>query len=172
MFSTLPVKMSFNPLAFSSAMLIILWCTGLLLGLHIATVVYSPYIGFYYAAAGAHAAFAGLFAVFFLPFLMSVIVVQKGIRWAVFPIAMVKAFSIGFNLAMVQFAFGQSAWLIRGFMMFSDITSAFLLLWLWLISLSKEKPQMGMYYGAYSTLGILFILLDYFYISPFFAEIL
>ena len=172
MFLKLPVKTRLKPLAFRSAMLIILWCTGLLLGLHIATVVYLPYIGFYYAAAGARAAFAGLFAVFFLPFLLSVIAIRKGIGWIVFPLAICKAFVLGFNLAMLQFAFSQSAWLVRIFVMFSDLTSGFLLLWLWLVILSKHEAPKRMHYVAYSVLAALLILLDYFFISPFLAEIL
>lgn len=168
MFLKLPVKTRLKPLAFSSAMLIILWCTGLLLGLHIATVVYLPYIGFYYAAAGARAAFAGLLAVFFFPFLLSVIAIRK----IVFPLAICKAFVLGFNLAMLQFAFSQSAWLVRIFVMFSDLTSGFLLLWLWLVILSKHEAPKRMHYVAYSVLAALLILLDYFFISPFLAEIL
>lgn len=164
-------KVRFGRGDFCALLLIIVWSVAVTIGLHIASHFSSSH-HIYYAAACEPAGFTGLFAVFFLPFLAFYLSTRFNLPWLLYIAAFLKAFLFGFNLAMVQFTFGRSAWLVRSCLLFSEATSSILFAYHSLVYLKLKPSELGGYFITYCVISFILIGIDLFFLSAFFSSIL
>lgn len=165
-------KLHLDWVSFRFLLLVAAWSTGLIVGLHIASNFCSSYHFHYYAAACEPAGFTGILAVFFLPFLALYLSTRFNLPWLLYIAAFLKAFLFGFDFAMVQLAFGRSAWLIRSFFLFSEATSSILFAYHSFVCLKMKPSERRGYYIAYCVISFILIGIDLFFLSAFFSSIL
>lgn len=165
-------KLHLDWVSFRVLLLVAAWSTGLIVGLHIASNFCSSYHFHYYAAACEPAGFTGILAVFFLPFLAFYLSTRFSLLWLLYITAFLKAFLFGFDLAMVQLAFGRGAWLVRSFFLFSEATSSILFTYHSLFCLKMKPSELRGYYIAYCVISFILIGIDLFFLSAFFSSIL
>ena len=164
-------KVRFGRVDFCVLLLIIVWSVAVTIGLHIASY-FSSSNHIYYAAACEPAGFMGLLAVFFLPFLALYLSTRFNLPWLLYIAGFLKAFLFGFDFAMVQLAFGRSAWLVRSFLLFSEATSSILFAYQSLVCLKTKLSELRGYYIAYCVISFILIGIDLFFLSAFFSSIL
>lgn len=86
-----------------------------------------------------------------------------------FPICFLKAFLVAFNGLLIVFCFSNYSWLLRFFLLFSEMFSVPLLYFYWLSILSEPHPFWAFRSGGI-LLAVLFIaFLDHLVISHFFC---
>jgi hypothetical protein len=89
-----------------------------------------------------------------------------------FPIAFTKAFSFSFIGSGLLLTLGDSGWLMRALLMFSDLASLPVLCWMWLHTFANERTS-NLLSTAITVLVVCMIgCLDYYYISPFLANLI
>jgi hypothetical protein len=123
-------------------------------------------------AASCPVTIVGLFAVLFLPFLLTAFAVLISCPAAVLLLAFGKAFLVGACSAACVLTFGGSGWLIRMLLLFSDFASIPVLYWLWLQCFSRENRCM--IYSFLITFTALVVIgsIDFCVIAPFLASVI
>ena len=119
-----------------------------------------------------HVSIVGLLPVLLLPFLLSAMAVFLSQTWLLYVIGFFKAFSFGFCCALTQFAFGDSGWLIRLLLFFSDSWSLPLLCWFCLRHLDGQLRTVKIDLAACLGLTIFFALMDSWMVAPFLASLI
>ena len=111
----------------------------------------------------------GLFAVSLLPYFLTALAVFVSKPGWVPIIAFCKAFCFGFCAAAMDRCFGSTSWLLRFLIMFSDIYTSPVLLWVW-FGCGKGEASKGRFLICGAAL-LLILAMDYWFISPILAMI-
>ena len=151
---------------------LLIWFLGLVLGLHIASAFDDVYYTFYSTAAREPAGLVGLLAVFFLPFLTFLLATRYK-KMVILPaIVLATGFVFGYNLSMLNAAFGAGAWLARMFLLFSYTFKCFLLILL-IYRYNRADPlHFKIRCIIYSITSVVLSLIDFFFVSKFISSIL
>lgn len=151
--------------------LCISWCLGIFIGLHIASTSQTQFYMVYIAAVRKPAGFVGLAAVFFLPFLGSLIVLRYRKNWLLYPFCFCKALIFSVHFFLVSYIFGAGAWLVCLLFLFSEICSSVLLLVFWMITIKSDAVVRRQNCIIYLVLSTVALLLDLNIISAFLVSI-
>lgn len=154
----------------STVFLACAWVSGLVLG---AVLPANDFlVSAMRRAAAGPVSITGLLAAILLPFLFSAFAVYSSEFWLLIPIAFIKAFLFSFSGAAVIYSFGQSGWLVRLLLIFSDSLMLPFLWWYWLQALSFGKTRF--LFNSICVLIAAFIIgsLDFTVISPFLVKVL
>ena len=117
------------------------WCLGLVLGICYVSQADGSFFVLMRRAAESPVSIVGLLAVLVLPFLITAFAVLISRPQLLILLAFLKAFSFGACACCVDQAFLSAGWLLRIFLMFSDLLSLPVLLWLWLRCISGERRR-------------------------------
>ncbi len=151
-------------------MILALWIAGLLAGMGLAHTGDT----FFLTMRGTIGAVSipGLFLVLYLPFLLAAFAILISRRWLILPILTLKAFSFGFLVHGLEFAYGDSSWLLGLLLMFSGIATVPVLLWF--LCRRLRQGIAGFYRDAavYAVYAAVIGSLDYLVISPFLASLI
>lgn len=111
-----------------------------------------------------------LLAVLFLPFLFSAFAVYIHQSWLLMPICFLKAFIFAFVYVGISVSFADTGWLVRFFLMFSDIATL-PLLWLFWLYLLSDKFRFRSGTVLYIILAVAAVgCFDYTVVSSYWAQ--
>ena len=149
-----------------------LWSLGLLLGLYFASSNGDEFSRYILGTALKRQTFAGAMTVVLVPVIITALAIHFSKPAFIFGYSVLKAFSFSGTLCGVMFAFGQSGWLIRLFLLFTDSICVLLMLWLWnrFFYLDTRVIRRNFWSCAIALLVIGFV--DYFAVSPYFTSLL
>ena len=143
------------------------WITGLLLGCSFAGS-FSPHcVSLMLCAVYQPLSIVGLLSCSFFPFLLICFSLYSDSFTVLYLLFFFKAVSFGFTGMLLCFTFGSAAWLIGILIMFSNVTSTFLLFF---FSMRRYGPQIGVRKHELVCCFIclfLIALIDYFAVEPF-----
>lgn len=114
----------------------------------------------------------GLLLVLLLPFLSSAFAVYIHQRWLLFPISFLKAFSFAFLYTGFGCAYPGSGWLIRYFVMFSDILTLPLLWLFWIRTLRGSDRLFSKETVLTLAVAVCVGYFDFTIVSPFAAQLI
>ena len=148
-------------------LLAIAWISGILIGFYAArgTVHFAivlPITGF---------GLSGYFLVIALPVIISTVSIRCFLPLILVPLAFTDAFIFAYCSYFIQFSFGNSGWLFRWMLMFSDSAMAVILLLFWIRNVDGHRSRRKDLKILYFISGLIGCI-DYFVVSPFFAQLL
>lgn len=152
--------------------LFVVFLSGLLLGGLLSRLAGSSLLVLVFAAGEDTASVLGLAAVLLVPLLISFFVFYYNVPVLVFPIAFIKAVIFGFCSCCIMFTYGDSGWLVRSLLLFSDSMMLVVLCWYWIRQLGNGRLRLKQNTLLCSYLAVLIGMVDYMYISPFAAMLL
>lgn len=147
------------------------WVFGLISGIAF-SYCSDSFVSLMRGAALSPVSIVGLGAVMILPFLLSAFAVIIDHPGLLIPLAFCKAFLFAACAASVDHSFGDSGWLIRALLMFSDLCSLPVLFWLWTSCFTRGKDH---YFRIITISFVLIILIgsvDFLIIAPFLASVI
>ncbi len=123
-------------------------------------------------AASCHVSIVGILAALLLPVAFSAFAIYTSCVQLLFFVAFIKAFTVSFLSTGFLLALGDSGWLLRMLLMFSDLASLPLLCWLWLHACSNGRTS-----NLRCAAVVLFVAcgigyMDYYCVSPFLANLI
>lgn len=148
------------------------WIAGLLLGICLYFAAGSFYSSVMPGALQGTVSIVSLLCISILPFLFSAFAVFASKPFLLLLICFWKAFQFSFVSLGVLCSFSGSGWLIRWFLMFSDMISLPLLYWFWVRHICAKRFLSGTEAFVIVSLFILIGSIDYCYISPFFTNLI
>ncbi len=148
------------------------WFSGLLLGALSFSDAGICNTSWMLGASNGTVSIVSLLCVNILPFLFSAFAVYIFRPFLLWIICFWKGFQFSFVSLGVLCCYPDSGWLVRWFLMFSDIFSLPLLFWFW----HKHISDSGSYTGAevflFMSIFVLIVSIDYCYISTFLSDLL
>ena len=153
-------------------LLFIFWIIGLICGLYFVSFsdyqVLEPFRWSPYCVPS----FWGIMLATILPVLVSAVAVFCSAPILIYIFSILKAFSFGTCLCGIIAVFGQSGWLIRFALLFSDNVMAVVSIWLWVrcLSLNRFVIAKELLVSAAIAVGLCFV--DFFLISPYLAYLM
>lgn len=114
----------------------------------------------------------GLLLVAMLPFLFTAYAVFLSNRFLIIIFAFLKAFSFSYCLFGLSVVFGNGFWLAWIILMFSDLGTLPVLMWLWIHCLGPSERSLRTKFICCLSVSALVVMVDYWMISPFAACIL
>lgn len=124
------------------------------------------------SASGYRVSFGGLIAVLILPVVFSLFAVYTSQVWLIYLTGFIKAFLSSFIGTGLILSSGDSGWLLRMLLMFSDFVSLPVLCWLWMhISTHGRSSNLRSTAIVFLVMGGIGFM-DYYYISPFLANLI
>ena len=146
------------------------WIAGLLLGMYAAVTSGNSFLLMMRGDVST-VSIPGLL-ITFLPFLLTAIAVLMPHPGYLIPVILWKAFSFGYSACGLTIAYHSAAWLVRFLLMFNQLATVPLLMWLWLRKCDFPEfirpVELAVCGGVTALVG----LLDYCLISPFAAVLL
>ena len=107
-----------------------------------------------------------------LPILAVYLVSRFHLPGLIFPILFLKSVVDSFLLMGVSAAFGSAAWLAGSLLLFTDkIATVFLLYFAGKCLTERDRPQTARFASILLVIAVT-ILVDYFYISPYFTYLM
>ena len=145
---------------------------GFLLGIFAFSCMDSSILPLMRSASVSPVSIVGILCVTILPFLISALAVYISEPWILFAVAFGKAFCFSFLSMAAMLSCGSGGWLVRLFLMFSDLLGLPVLYLYWQRSLCRERsfsPQ-----EAFTVLSLLLFIgsVDYRMISPLLAGLI
>ena len=107
----------------SVVLLFFLWSLGLVCGLYFISSAGDSVIYLFSNVSYSRSSILGLLAVIFVPVIISAIAIYLSVPALIYVYSVIKAFCYSCCLCSIAAAFGQSAWLIRFFLLFSAFLS-------------------------------------------------
>ena len=156
----------------STLVLALFWISGILSGVAAFCFAGNPLLPMMRGILDGSVSIVGLLCVTVFPFLVSAFAVYICAPWLLFAVSFLKGFLFGFLSAAILVAFGSAGWLIRWFLMFSELVSLPLLYWFWVRNISGERGFSGAEVLVILSLLILIGSVDYCCISPFLAMLI
>lgn len=142
--------------------------TGVILGSksvpHISSLMLS--------AASGPMSISGMFLIFILPLVFSVISIRLKVSFLIVPLAIIKGFFYGFLSASICVAFGSAGWLICLLFMFATSILTVILLWFWFKYIYNPNSHLMRDLIFYAAICIFLLAFDMFVISPFLSVII
>lgn len=153
-------------------LLVLFWCTGLILGVYTASIAENTLVSLMRSAVFSSVSIVGLLGSFLLPFLFTVLAVFLSKSWLILPICLAKSFSFALCARAVALAFGDSGWLLQLLFLFSDTIMLSVLCWFWARHI--EGGRVTVIRDAAICIVVFIILgtLDYCCVSPFLAMLI
>ena len=155
-----------NSCKFTALFLAFSWFGGLILGMMFVKATATFFVPLMRGAAAGTVSIRGLLASAFLPFFLSGLAALY-CRPLVYFICFLKAFSYGCNVHGVALAFGNSSWLIRPLLLFSDSLLVPILYLYWLRVLSGDHGLRARELGMSLIWTAAVVTLDLSFVSPF-----
>lgn len=156
----------------SVILLSFLWTIGLVCGLYFISSSGDYVTGLFACVSGSRQSVLGLLAVICVPLIISAISIYLPIPALVYVYAVIKAFSFGCCLCGIAITFGQSGWLVRLLLLFSDTCLVVMMLWLWCRMLYNNRfsvrKDLLFCIAASAVIG----MIDYFLVSPYLAMLM
>ncbi len=150
--------------------IILAWCTGLLLGLHIIPNMISATSWYMTTGVDQRGSFPLLLLFSVLPLLLTFYFIRKGKLFFLPFLCFMRSIFLGFSVSLVFDRFGSGAWLGRFLFLFTDSIRSFLLLWVSLTFSIVRKGIRGA--AAFSIVSIVFAcFFDSFCLTPFLNSI-
>lgn len=142
------------------------WLAGLFLGCQCAGKVHPYIFSLIYGAVTAPVSIAAAFIVCLIPFLLSYIALHYLPRFVILLFILVKGFAFSFVSVMMITAFGPIGWLMRFFLMFSELLSIPVFFFYWIRNRTVSH-----------TLSLISLLLSigsiyYFVVLPFWVRLI
>lgn len=154
------------------AVLFTAWIIGLILGIWVAAGAGNSFSLMMRGADPFAVSIPGLLLVTVLPFLITASAVFLSQPWLLVLLIFAKAFSVGYCAWGIMDAYGMASWLVGALLMFSDLGTLPLLMWLWLRHGDMApKPLLGdlaVCLIVAAAMGILDVMV----VSPFAATLL
>ena len=116
--------------------------------------------------------FGGMIAVLLVPLMLSLFVFRLRIPLLILPIAFLKSAAFAFSCCCVMLSYGDSGWLIRFFLLFSDSAMYVVLCWYWLSHLDGNHHRIKQNTIICFLLATVIGIVDYIYVSPFLAMLI
>ena len=114
----------------------------------------------------------GLLLVAMLPFLFTAYAFFLSNRFLIIIFAFLKAFSFSYCLFGLSAVYGTGSWLAWILLMFSDLGTLPVLMWLWIHFLGSPERSIRTKFVCCLSVSALIVMADYWMISPFAASIL
>ena len=154
------------------AIFTIILAIGILLGARLSYAASSSVNNLTCMAGNGTLTLLGLIAVLLIPLTLSLIVFCLRIPLLILPIVFLKSVAFAFSCCCVMLAYGDGGWLVRFFLLFSDSAMFVVLCWYWLSHLDgsncRLKQNTIICFGLAAVIGIV----DYIYVSPFWAMLI
>ncbi len=151
---------------------IIMWLLGLSLGTFTAAFVDDSVIYLMRPTLSGRVSFFRHFAAMCLPFLFAAYAVAIEKTWLLWILGLVKAFGFSFCGYYLCYAYGSAGWLVRLLYLFTDICTVPVLIWFCLRHTDAPKPSAKRDVAICIALVLIAVSLDFFVISPFWADLL
>lgn len=152
--------------------LIFLWIFGLFFGVWLAVGADDSSFLMMRGADLVTVSIPGLLLITVLPFLFTAIAVFLSKPWLLSALVFAKAAMFGYSAGWVTAAYGTASWIVRILLMFSDVCTMPLLMWLWLRCCILSKRSAGRDMGRCFLGATIIGLLDILAVSPFAALLL
>lgn len=149
-----------------------LWIIGLLFGAVIALSADTFLVPTMLSALQGSLSIFGLLIALLLPLLITALAVYISQPILLFPLAFLKAFLFAFSAVGVFASVGESAWLIKGLLMFSDTLALPFLWWLWLQVVDSEDGTVLRCMVPAAVFVVLIGCFDYAFVAPFMARLI
>jgi len=120
----------------------------------------------------AQVSIVGLILVLFVPLLISIICVRFANLIVIYIISALKGFLLGYCLYGISAAFGDSGWLMRFLLFFSESCSTFVLLWFWVRQLGGICVSFRRDCISASLASLIIGMIDYLLVSPFLTSLM
>lgn len=151
--------------------LVICWFLGLLVGIVIACGADDSYF-LTMLSDEFTVSITGLLMVVVLPFLFTAVAVFLSNRFMLLTVVFLKAFSFGYIGFGIMSVYSSASWLVRFLLMFSDICSLPLLMWLWIRCTDQLDHFPKAELLVCLAVSLAFGILDVWIVSPFSAMLL
>lgn len=146
------------------------WVLGLVLGLATVFVSDPAFLALLQIAPDCPVSVGGLLISALLPTLFTAMAVIISCRWLLIPIAFLKAFLLSALSCGFVLAYSSGGWLVAVMFLFSDYLCTCALLWYWFRLILKKPAAVH----CFAVLAVFTVagFLNYWYISPFLANLL
>lgn len=152
--------------------IILSWCFGLYLGLHIIPSSFSQWSLTLHNGFTGHLHLLSSLLTAFIPFMLTLICIQRRKRVGLPILCFLKATFFGFSLFIMRICFSSGAWLSAILFLFTDLVNICLLLWFWLRQGKSNTITVRKDTIIFSTILIFACFFDHFAISPFLQRII
>lgn len=156
---------------YSTALLLIFWVTGSVLGFFFARADRDELVPLVRLVVSRPVSISGILVVDVLPFLVCTLAVFSSEFWLIPVFGGMKSFAFSYNACAVSMAFGRSGWLIRWLLMFSDMLLIPALCVFCVRYLSDNRPQLRREWYIWFLFAIVIGCLDYRFVSSFLASL-
>ena len=147
------------------------WILGFATGIFLAVSCQNILVPMMRGIVTARVSISGLLVVALLPFLLSCYAISLSDFWLLLFIGAAKAFGFGFCACGVSLAFGNSSWLIRILLLFTDCFAVPLLYLFSLRHISGRASRAQRDMAIVLSIMAITSLVDYIWISPFLAAL-
>lgn len=147
------------------ALILILWVLGLLTGCILVKKAATSSFSQMRMLVNSHVSIFSVLLITFFPLVISAIALWFSKPWLLLPLAFTKAFLFGFVSSCVMVAFGNAAWLVRWFVLFTDSVMSVCYLWLWLKEGTSDNINGLLLTSIFASIVV--CSLDYFAVSPY-----
>lgn len=157
---------------YCTVFLLLIWIAGSASGILFALMIHADVRPMLYDAISQPLSLIDILVVDLLPFLICTLAVSCSEIWVLPVVSFLKASAFSFTACAISMAFGESGWLIRFLLLFSNT------LLLPVFCLYCQRYIRGNKASAFCERFIWFLIaaaigcLDYFLVSPFLAELL
>lgn len=149
------------------SVLLMLWIFGIILGAAAGGAASSESVSLMRRVLFAPVSIVGLLICAVLPFAFSFAAVLSGRARLIYLLCGLKGFSFAYTGSLCLACFGSAGWLVRAFLLFSQIATVPALWYVWL-SLCKGREKLGRTgFGFLSAHVLVAVLLDYFMVAPY-----
>ncbi len=153
------------------SLLLILWTFGIILGTVISGRSSAVSVSLMRQALSAPVSIVSLFVCVCFPFAFTAAAVLSGRAWLIYFLSGLKGFSFGFTGAVCLLCFGNAGWLIRCFLLFSQITTIPALWYVWLCFCPRGiRLTRCSICSVFAYISVV-VLLDYFKVAPFLSDL-
>ena len=150
--------------------LLLLWILGLLFGAF-AGCSCSAAFPWMRRVLSAPVSIVSLFICAFFPFALSAAAFFCGKSWLIYFLSFLKAFAFTYTGSVCLICFGSSGWLVRFFLLFTQIATIPALWYFWLCCCQGRKKVTRYSVSLLSLYIASVALLDYYWIAPFLIEL-
>lgn len=147
--------------------IIISWCCGLFLGLHIIPHLSDATTWNFTTESLNHRNFIHLLLIGFAPIVLSYLIFQNRKIWVLPILCFLKALFFGFSLFLLYARFPSAMWLAQALILFADSVGVCLFLWFCLRQSSGKNTNIHFDITILAVIHVLCCLFDSFILSPF-----
>lgn len=156
----------------SVCFLAFIWTFSVFAGIILGSKSVPYYTSLMLSAASGPMSIAGMFLIFILPLVISIISIRFKVSFLVLPLALIKGFFYGFLTVSVYSALGSAGWLICLLLLFSNSILIVLLLWFWFKYLKVHNCCLMRDFLVAIAFGVLVCAFDAIMVSPFLTDVI